>query len=84
MEKNKAQELVNLTKNFCEQVKNLMNGEEDCGLILSLHVEHPHDTDDTKHENHNIIGVCGRGADVMFAVHKLDEETHILNRYGAR
>ena len=47
MEKNKAQELINLTQTFCEKFQELAGKNcEDLGMILTLRIE---DDDNTRH-----------------------------------
>lgn len=76
MEKSKAQELITLTQNFCEQFSSIAGKEcKDCGIVLTLHIE-----DDEK--EYNISMTHGTIGDELIAICHLDEENHIIRKYA--
>ena len=75
MEKNKAQELVNLTREFVEKYNELAQNEKDCGLIIVQRA------DDGEHTQ-GVINVHGTHADVMLALKMLDKETQVVQHFN--
>lgn len=75
MDKQKAEELQKLTKDFTEKFQQIANGDKDVALILEARVK----TNDTTLDATVVLGTVFQ---TMMAMHELDKQTPIVQDYA--